>query len=70
MSYDRHPGVAALPRTYVGRWPRAAMVDQREERDQFVATLYLGVAGLNDDEPAVVEAAAELALHATSSRGT
>lgn len=62
VSYHKHPGTAALPRTFVGRWLRAAMLDQRDERDRLVATLNRGVAGWNDDEPAVVEAAAELVL--------
>ncbi len=40
------------------------MLDQREERERLVATLNQGRAGgWNDDEPAVVEAAANLILH-------
>lgn len=63
MGYLRHSGTSALPRTYVGRWLRAAMLDQPDERDRLVATLNRGSAtGWNDDEPAVVEAAAELVL--------
>jgi hypothetical protein len=59
----RHPGTSALPRTFVGRWLRAGMLDRRDERDRLVRTLNGGSAtGWNDDEPAVVEAAAELVL--------
>lgn len=53
-----------MPRTYVGRWLRAGMLDQREERDRLVRTLNGGSAtGWNEDEPAVVEAAIELLLN-------
>jgi hypothetical protein len=63
VGYLRHSGSSALPRTFVGRWLRAAMLDQRDERDRLVRTLNGGSAtGWNDDEPAVVEAAAELVL--------
>ncbi len=63
MSHLKHPGSSALPRTFVGRWLRASMLDQREERDRLVHTLNGGSAtGWNDDEPAVVEAALELVL--------
>jgi hypothetical protein len=53
---------SALPRTYVGRWLRAAMLDQRELRDSLTVTLNSGRPGWNDDEPAVAEAACELML--------
>jgi len=50
-----------LPHTYVGRWLRALMLDQRELRDELIATLNNGEAvGWNDDEPAVVVACCEL----------
>jgi len=63
VGYLRRPGTSALPRTFVGRWLRAATLDERDERDRLVRTLNGGSAtGWNDDEPAVVEAAAELAL--------
>ncbi len=64
MSYSsRHPGSSAPPRTFVGRWLRAAMLDRPDERDRLVATLNWGSAtGWNDDEPAVVQATAELVL--------
>jgi hypothetical protein len=59
----KHSGTTALPRTYVGRWLRAGMLDQREERDRLVRALNGGSAtGWNDDEPAVVQAAIELVL--------
>jgi hypothetical protein len=63
VGYLRHSGRSALPRTYVGRSLRAAMLDQQDERDRLVATLNHGSAiGWNDDEPAVVEAAGELVM--------
>jgi hypothetical protein len=63
VGYVKHSGSSALPRTFVGRWLRAAMLDQREERDRLVRTLNGGKAtGWNDDEPAVVQAATELVL--------
>jgi hypothetical protein len=64
VSYStRHAGNSALPRTFVGRWLRAAMLDRPDERDRLVPTLNRGsVTGWNDDEPAVVQAAAELVL--------
>jgi hypothetical protein len=59
----KRSGGTALPRTYVGRWLRAAVLDRQEERDRLVRSLNGGnAAGWNDDEPAVVEAAAELVL--------
>lgn len=59
----KRPGASARPRTFAGRWLREAMLDRRDERDRLVSTLNRGSAtGWNDDEPAVVEAAAELAL--------
>lgn len=63
LSCLKHPGGSALPRTWVGRWLRAAMLDQRDERDRLVAHLNGGSsAGWNDDEPAVVQAAIDLVL--------
>ena len=63
LAFSAHSRSAALPRTYVGRWLRAAMLDRQDERDRLVRTLNGGSAtGWNDDEPAVVEAAAELVL--------
>jgi hypothetical protein len=50
------------PRTCVGLWLRAALLDQRELRDQLRATLNGGKAGWNYDEPAVVEAVCLVAL--------
>jgi hypothetical protein len=55
-----HPGSSALPRTYVGRWLRAALLGQQELRDQLATTLNGGVKGWNDDERAVAGAACEL----------
>jgi hypothetical protein len=63
MAYSANSRAAALPRTYIGRWMLASMLDQRELRDRLTATLNGGSrVGWNDDEPAVVEAASELML--------
>ncbi len=62
MGQSTHPGSSAAPRTHVGRWLRAAMLGQRELRDRLLLTLNGGSKGWNDDEPAVVEVAAELVL--------
>jgi hypothetical protein len=51
------------PSTVVGRWLRAALLDQQELREQLETALNNGKpTGWNDDEPAVVEAACELAV--------
>jgi hypothetical protein len=52
----------AGPSTVVGRWLRAALLDQRELRRQLTTTLNYGKPGWNDDEPAVVEALCEIAV--------
>jgi hypothetical protein len=62
MDFSANSRSAALPRTYIGRWMRASMLDHRELRDDLTATLNGGRRGWNDDEPAVVEAAFELML--------
>jgi hypothetical protein len=63
VRYLKHAGSSALPRTLVGRWLRAAMLDQPEERDRLVRTLNgWSATGWNDDEPAVVQVAFELML--------
>jgi hypothetical protein len=46
----------------MGRWLRANLLDQRELRDQLNSTLNGGKEGWNDDEPAVVEVACQLAV--------
>jgi hypothetical protein len=52
-----------MPRTNVGRWLRAMLLRQPELRDRLRAELNEGKRkGWNDDEPAVVEAACELAV--------
>jgi hypothetical protein len=55
-----YPDSAALPRTYVGRWLRAAMLDQRELRDQLATTLDRRREGWNDDVLLVAEIASTL----------
>jgi hypothetical protein len=49
------------PQTVVGQWLLATTLVQRELRDQLVESLNGGQAGWNDDEPAVVEATAQIA---------
>jgi hypothetical protein len=49
------------PRTIVGLWLRANCLGLTEEREHFLRQINGGVAGWNDDEPGVVEAASELA---------
>jgi hypothetical protein len=46
----------------VGRWLRASLLNQNELRRQLTPTLNNGKSGWNDDEPAVVQAACELAV--------
>lgn len=50
------------PRTNVGQWLRATLLRQTELRDRLKTKLNGGKAGWNDDEPAVVQAACELAV--------
>jgi hypothetical protein len=50
------------PRTQVGLWLRACLTHQPELRQALVPGLNGGKAGWNDDEPAVVQAAAGLLL--------
>lgn len=51
------------PRTYVGRWLLALLMHDPELREQLRSTLNGGKeTGWNDDEPAVIEAACELAF--------
>lgn len=58
---DGRPGASsALPRTYVGRWLRAAILGQRELRDQLAKTLNGRAQRWNYGEPAVVQTASEL----------
>jgi hypothetical protein len=64
------PRKSSLPHTYVGRWLRALMLDERELRDALVSTLNRGEAiGWNDDEPSVVVACLELSLRRYRSDG-
>jgi len=57
---DAGPGASDLPRTNVGRWLRATMLDQRELRDKLAKTLNGRAQRWNYGEPAVVQAASEL----------
>ena len=51
------------PRTYVGQWLRAVLLRQTQLRDRLRPKLNGGrQTGWNDDEPAVVQAACELAV--------
>lgn len=52
----------ARPRTVVGMWLRAAFLLQSESRNRLASKLNGGKDGWNYDEPAVVEAACELAV--------
>lgn len=52
----------ARPKTYVGLWLRAALLNQPELQKQLGVTLNGGKADWNYDEPAVVEAVCVLAL--------
>jgi hypothetical protein len=56
---------APRPSTYVGRYLRAMLLNHVELRKRLNATLNNGQPGWNDDEPAVLEAAVELAMHET-----
>lgn len=49
------------PRTVVGQWFRAMSLGMTEERDLLSHMLNGGKPGWNDDEPAVIQAASELA---------
>lgn len=51
------------PRTLIGQWLRASVVEDLETRRRLGRKLNGGADGWNDDEPAVVEAACELAVH-------
>ena len=62
MAFSGGLPTSSLPRTFVGRWLRAAMLDDRERRDQMVGTFNGGEPGWNDDEPAVVVGCCELML--------
>jgi hypothetical protein len=52
----------ARPRTYVGQWLLAGMLDQRAERQRLGRMLNNGRSGWNPDEPAVVGFAFEMAV--------
>lgn len=62
MAFTARTRTSSLPRTFVGRWLRAAMLGDRELRDQLAGTLNRGQPGWNDDEPEVVVACCELVL--------
>jgi hypothetical protein len=60
MRFGSREVSSGKPRTYVGRFLRAALLDQREERSRLERRLNGGKSGWNDDEPAVFRAASEL----------
>lgn len=62
MAFRSKQTPTSQPSTCVGRWLRAGLLDQRELRKQLNTTLNNGKPGWNDDEPAVVEAACEIAV--------
>jgi hypothetical protein len=49
------------PRTLVGQWLLAGILDQRDLRDRLGKALNRGQRGWNNDEPAVVEAVCQIA---------
>jgi hypothetical protein len=53
------PGLG--PSTYMGQWLRAALLNQVDLRNRLNTSLNNGTPGWNEDEPAVVEMALELA---------
>jgi hypothetical protein len=54
-------GRQSRPRTYIGRVIEASLLRQSEESKRLIRKLNGGVEGWNSDEPAVMEAAAEIA---------
>lgn len=62
MPYRSWSERRAKPRTYVGLWLRAGFLRQRELRKELQVTLNGGKPGWNNDEPAVVEFACQIAL--------
>ena len=63
MSFRSRVVPSGRPRTNVGQWLRATLLRQTELRDRLKNKLNGGkVKGWNDDEPAVVQAACELAV--------
>jgi hypothetical protein len=56
------PAPSAGPRTWAGLWLRAALRGENELRRQLTGRLNGGKEGWNYDEPAVVDAACELAV--------
>lgn len=62
MRFRSKQTLVSGPSTAVGVWLRASLLDQRELRRKLTTTLNNGKPGWNDDEPAVVEAACEIAV--------
>lgn len=60
MSKWRKVKATPLPRTLVGQWLLAAVLEQRDLRDRLVKSLNGGQGGWNNDEPAVIAAACQL----------
>lgn len=61
MPYRSWSERRAKPRTYVGLWLRAGFLHQQELRKELQVTLNGGKPGWNNDEPAVVEIACQIA---------
>jgi len=51
------------PRTNVGQWLKATLLKRPEIARKLTRSLNNGIQGWNEDEPAVVAAAAEIAVH-------
>ncbi len=62
LRFGSRPARSAEPRTYVGLWLRAGLRGENELRRQLTGKLNGGKDGWNYDEPAVVDAACELAV--------
>jgi hypothetical protein len=58
----REPEASGGPRTTVGLWLRAGWRGDDDDSQRLVRQLNRGEKGWNDDEPAVVEAACQLAV--------
>jgi hypothetical protein len=61
MRSTRRPAGPDRPRTNVGLWLRAGLRSDREDYTRLGGTLNRGEKGWNEDEPAVVEAACQMA---------
>jgi hypothetical protein len=62
MRLTRRPAVPGGPHTLVGLWLRASLRGDKEDYTRRGPTLNRGEKGWNKDEPAVVEAACQIAV--------